>query len=164
MFRLGLFALFLVALAATSARAVPFVNKSHLATNLSSTDSELALDRASSHQEVSVGFDFDVLGIAEAIAGAVSSSENRDAFVKNLAYTAFYQAGSQYNVMVFNLNVDHEVGFEGVKSYGSATYDGIVYGIWVFESGWFRNNGDGGYINWAFVGWFNRDEGYVSFR
>lgn len=29
----------------------------------------------------------------------------------------------------------------------------------VFEDGTFVNNGDGGYINWTFVGSFDREEG-----
>lgn len=115
-------------------------------------------------REVSVNFEFDVLGIASAIAGAISSSENRDAFVKNLSYTAFYGAQSRYNVMVFNLNIDHDYSLQGVYAYGSANYDGIVFGIWVFEEGWFVNKGDGGYINWAFIGWFDRDGGSVTFH
>lgn len=113
---------------------------------------------------VGVNFNFDVLGIANSISASISSAQNRDAFVKNLANTAFYAAQSKYHVMVFNLNVAHSHGLEGVKSYGSASYDGIIYGIWVFEKGWFHNQGDGGYINWAFIGWFHREGGYVSFH
>lgn len=43
--------------------------------------------------------------------------------------------------------------------YDSVEYDGITFGIWVFEDGTFVNNGDGGYINWTFVGSFDREEG-----
>jgi hypothetical protein len=39
---------------------------------------------------------------------------------------------------------------------GDATYDGVVYGVWIFEQGTFVNNGDGGYINWAAYGLINR--------
>lgn len=127
------------------------------------SSSRFELDKHSS-REVSINFDFDILGIANTIAGAISSSENRDAFVKNLSYTAFYSAGSRFNVMVFNLNVDHDYSLQGVYAYGSANYDGIIYGIWVFEEGTFVNKGDGGYINWAFIGWFDRNEGSVTFH
>lgn len=113
---------------------------------------------------VGVNFDLDVLGIASTISDSISSAQNRDAFVINLANTAFYAAGSRYHVMVFNLNVEHAHGLEGVQSYGSASYDGIIFGIWVFEGGWFRNDGDGGYINWAFIGWFDRTDGFVDFH
>ncbi|MBJ3792196.1 stress protein, partial [Bacillus sp. OA1] len=33
----------------------------------------------------------------------------------------------------------------------------------VFEDGEFTNKGDGGWINWAFRGWFDRDGGHVKF-
>ncbi len=38
-----------------------------------------------------------------------------------------------------------------------------LFGIWVFEDGEFTNKGDGGWINWAFRGWFDRDGGHVKF-
>lgn len=106
----------------------------------------------------------DVLGIADFIKGEVTHAQNRGAFVKNLANTAFYKAGQKYNVMVFNLNMGYEQSFQNVKLYASATHNGIIFGIWVFESGTFQNKGDGGYINWAFHGWFDRKDGNVSFR
>ncbi|MCY9376009.1 hypothetical protein MOF34_12935 [Bacillus sp. T17B1] len=34
--------------------------------------------------------------------------------------------------------------------------------IWVFEDGSFTNKGDGGWINWAFRGWFDRDDSTVE--
>ncbi len=78
---------------------------------------------------------------------------------------AFYNWGKkQYNVMVFNLSQDHEQRFKNVKYYTSANYHGITYGIWLFDEGTFKNKGDGGWINWAFRGRFDRDGGYVKFR
>ena len=107
----------------------------------------------------------DVLGIAQAIASAVNAEQNRDGFVKNLMESTFYSAGQQYNVMVFNLSQEYEDHFNSVKFYGSAVYTGgIVYGIWAFEDGEFTNKGDGGWINWAFRGWFDRDGSRVKFR
>ena len=99
----------------------------------------------------------DVLGIANAIANAVKTEQNRDGFVKNLSETTFYQAGQKYNVMVFNLNQEYEDRFNNTVFYGSAVYDGGTFGIWAFESGEFTNKGDGGYLNWAFKGAFTRD-------
>lgn len=112
----------------------------------------------------SLNIDVDVLGIGQAIASGVSANQNREGFVKNLMETAFYSAKEQYNVMVFNLSQDYEDRFNGVQLYGSANYDSVVYGIWVFEDGEFANKGDGGYINWAFRGWFDRDGSHVKFR
>ncbi|AIX08015.1 MULTISPECIES: hypothetical protein [Bacillus] len=111
-----------------------------------------------------VNVDFDVLGIADRIANAVKSNQNRGGWVKNVMETAFYAANGNYNVMVFNLNQEYQERFRGVKFYGSAVYDGITYGIWVFEDGSFDNNGDGSWINWAFKGWFDRDNKHVEFH
>ena len=66
--------------------------------------------------------------------------------------------------MVFNLSQGYHNGLRGVKFYGSANYHGVIYGIWVFESGQFTNQGDGGWINWAFKGWFDRNGQTVTFR
>ncbi|MEU5209511.1 stress protein [Streptomyces sp. NPDC020742] len=112
-----------------------------------------------------VNFNIDVLGIANKIEASIKTAQNREGFVKNLRESAFYAAGGQYNVMVHNLSQGYEDHLNGVKAYGSATYDGVIYGIWVFEDGEFTNQGDGGYINWAFRGWFDRPDngGYVKF-
>lgn len=116
-----------------------------------------------STRQVEVSIDLDLLGIGQAIAGAISFNDNRDAFVIDTMYKSFYGAGQKYNVMVFNLNVAHHQAFTGVQMYASVKYGDIIYGIWVFECGTFENQGDGGYINWAFMGWFNRNDGHVTF-
>lgn len=112
---------------------------------------------------VMLNIDVDVLGIAQAIIGAVNSSANRPGWVKGVMETAFYQAGQRYNVMVFNLNQEYQHGFNDVVFFGTAEYSGITFGIWAFRSGTFDNKGDGGWINWAFQGWFNRNGGHVDF-
>lgn len=114
---------------------------------------------ANANLDVSV----DVLGITNLVVSSIKSSRDRGGFVKNLMNTAFYAAGERYNVMVFNLSQDYVENFRGVKFYASAVYDGITFGIWVFESGEFINKGDGGWINWAFSGWFDRNDKYVRF-
>jgi hypothetical protein len=116
--------------------------------------------RASANLDVQV----DVLGITNLIISSIKSSRDRSGFVKNLMNGAFYGAGERYNVMVFNLSQDYEESFRGVKFYGSAVYDGVTFGIWVFEDGEFTNKGDGGWINWAFYGLFDRNGGYVRFK
>ncbi|MEU3990685.1 stress protein [Streptomyces platensis] len=107
----------------------------------------------------------DVLGIANKIEASIKTAQNREGFVKSFMESAFYAAGGKYNVMVHNLSQGYEDHFNGVQSFGTATYDGVVYGIWVFEDGEFTNKGDGGYINWAFRGVFERPDngGYVKF-
>ncbi|WP_069817328.1 hypothetical protein [Streptomyces sp. TP-A0874] len=39
-----------------------------------------------------------------------------------------------------------------------------VFDLYVFDKGTFSNDGDGGYINWAFYGDFDRDGGKVTFE
>jgi hypothetical protein len=101
--------------------------------------------------------------LGKTIASAVKSSRNRGGFVKNLMNSAFYTAGQRYNVMVCNLSLNYIDQLNGVKFYQSAVYDGVTYGIWIFESGQFTNKGDGGWINWAFRGRYQRNGGYVRF-
>lgn len=80
--------------------------------------------------------------------------------MRNLSYQAYYNLGQQqYDVMVMNLSQGHDPsGLQGVVGYSDATYDGITYGVWIFESGTFVNEGDGGYINWAFFGVYDRPD------
>lgn len=117
-----------------------------------------------SAKDVGLNIDVDLLGIGNSIADAIKSAQNRDGFVKNLMESSFYASGQKYNVMVFNLSQEYEDHFNGVQFYGSAVYDGITYGIWVFEDGSFTNKGDGGWIDWAFRGWFDRDGDHVEFH
>jgi hypothetical protein len=42
--------------------------------------------------------------------------------------------------------------------YGSTVYsDGTIFGMWAFKDGEFTHDGDGGWINWAMKGWYDRD-------
>ncbi|APT48772.1 stress protein [Bacillus pumilus] len=111
-----------------------------------------------------VNVNFDVLGIANAIVNAVNANANRSGFVKSVMESTFYAAGGRYNVMVFNLSQNYEDRFNGVKTFATANLGNVVYGIWVFESGTFKNNGDGGWDNWAFRGWFDRQDKFVTFH
>ena len=106
----------------------------------------------------------DVLGIAETVSDAVHADQDRGAFVKNLMESTYCAVGEQYNVLVFNLGQSYQDRLNEVKFYGSATYQNLTFGIWVFERGEFTNQGDGGWINWAFRGWFERDGNTVKFN
>ena len=86
----------------------------------------------------------------------VVASKNRPGFVKGLMEQANYAAGGKYNVMVFNMSQDYDFSPRGTKFFKQKDYDGVYYGIWLFEDGTFTNKGDGGYINWAFSGKFQR--------
>lgn len=126
--------------------------------------SATALDTVDHAVDVGVNVEIDVLGIGQAISDAIGRASNREGFVKNIRNTAYYSANSRYNAMVFNLQQAHSDRLRGVKFYGSANYGNVIYGIWLFRSGTFRNKGDGGYINWAFRGCFSRYGGKVVFR
>jgi len=110
------------------------------------------------------GINIDPVQVAKEIESLINRNNNRDGFVKNIMNHAFYNWGKQqYNVMVFNLSQEYKQQFRNVKYYDTANYQGITYGIWIFESGTFENKGDGGWINWAFSGWFERNDKYVTF-
>ncbi|MBP2078806.1 stress protein [Oceanobacillus polygoni] len=110
----------------------------------------------------------DPVAIGEAIADAKKSADNRSGFVKGAREKAFYEADQQYNVMVMNLSQGYNANqLQGVQYFDTVDYDGITFGVWVFEEGTFVNEGDGGYDNWAFRGWFERtgdDEKTVNFH
>lgn len=98
----------------------------------------------------------DPVEIIDLIMERVGTDDNRDAFVKSISEEFWQAYGQQYNVMVFNLNHGYSTNFTGQKMYETVEYDGIPYGVWVFEEGEFINKGDGGYINWAFKGNWDR--------
>ncbi|KOG42695.1 stress protein [Streptomyces decoyicus] len=106
----------------------------------------------------SLNVNVDVLGIANKIEASIKTAQNREGFVKGLMESAYYAAGGQYNVMVHNLQQPYEENLNGVKTFATTTYDGVTYGIWVFEDGEFTNQGDGGWINWAAKGYIERPD------
>ncbi|QOS99841.1 stress protein [Brevibacterium sp. JNUCC-42] len=125
--------------------------------NLSMTNQENSkLQNATS---ANLNVTMDGIGIANKIRYAIDYYANRPGFVKNVMESTFHYAGQQYNVMVSNLNQGYVKQISGVKFYGSINYNGINYGIWVFEEGEFANQGN----NWAFRGWFDLDGGHVKF-
>lgn len=69
---------------------------------------------------------------------------------------ASYAARGSSNVMVFNMSQPYERNISEIKFFKQANYQGVFYGIWIFKSGTFTNKGDGGFINWAFNGRFQR--------
>ncbi|RSS83692.1 stress protein [Streptomyces sp. WAC06614] len=98
------------------------------------------------------------------INDAVERGQNRSGYVKSLMEGSFYEAGQRYNVMVINDANRYSTHLQGVVY--DAKVSGVhgTYRVLVFESGQFTNHGDGGWINWAFRGWFDRDGGNVTFR
>lgn len=95
---------------------------------------------------------------------ALSGKERGD-MAKEAAPIAFDVAGKRYNVMLFNLNQNYTDRLHGVKLFARVDWDSTIhYGLWIFDDGEFTNGGDGGWINWSFHGWFDRDGGHVKFR
>ncbi len=102
--------------------------------------------------------------IMNIVTEAIERKQNREGYVKSLMEGSFYQAGERYNVMVINNSVRHSTNLRGVVY--DAKVSGIhgTYRVLAFESGDFVNHGDGGWINWAFRGWFDRNGNSVTFH
>ncbi|MBP2478471.1 hypothetical protein JOF53_007343 [Crossiella equi] len=111
-----------------------------------------------------VNFDTDNIGVRLGDALSKINTDNRDQFVRQAVDKAFEVAGGRYNVMLFNLSVGYQRQLQGEHFYGGVKWDGVYYGLWIFEAGHFENLGDGGYINWGFKGWFTKNVGKVDFR
>ncbi|MGO1054875.1 hypothetical protein [Crossiella sp. CA198] len=92
------------------------------------------------------------------------NEKDRDKFVRRAVDVAFEQTGGRYNVLLFNLSNNYQEQLDGKAVYANVDFDGVFYGLWVFDSGTFVNQGDGGYQNWGFRGWFDRNGGTVKFR
>ncbi|MFF3652609.1 stress protein [Streptomyces sp. NPDC002181] len=130
--------------------------------------SDVAADaaEAASGNSVTVTVSMDHLGRGKAIADALRGikTDNRGGFVQEAVDKAFKAAGSRHNVMLFNLSHNYNDKFRGTKVYANVQWGNIHYGLWIFESGEFTNEGDGGWINWGFVGWYERNGGHVKFN
>ena len=101
----------------------------------------------------SANLDIDVNALTNTIQRSIVTAANREGAVKGMKEAAYNQTKRCYNVMVFNLNQNYDDSqLRGVKSYTNLTYSQTPFGVWIFESGTFVNQGVGGFINWAFAG------------
>ncbi|MDK1472916.1 stress protein [Streptomyces sp. 549] len=100
------------------------------------------------------------------VANAISNirEKNRGKFVEKARDAAFEKSGKRYNVVIINLAQKHKENLNTVRLYANVQYGGIYYGLYIAETGTFTNQGDGGYINWAFRGWYKRNGMTVTFR
>ncbi len=107
------------------------------------------------------------LTLAERIEDFVRKykSDDKTAFVKDLANKIFYDNKEEYNVMIFNLSLPTPPakGYKpdpkpsGVVSYSSHKFKNTTYGVWVFNgSGQWTNLGEFGYHNWMGIGYIKR--------
>jgi hypothetical protein len=67
--------------------------------------------------------------------------------------------GHHYNVMVCRKPSSDASGLRGIIYDGNASFYGTEFKVYAFTNGTFTNKGDGGYINWAFKGWYDRSNG-----
>ena len=111
------------------------------------------------HEKIMVSNFFDLL-----LRRDYTSRENLTAQVSEECFDEFNREGQQYNVMVFNLEQPFQDKLEGLIHQCVIPYGTMNYCVWVFAEGEFFNQGDGGDINWAFKGWFERNGGHVKFR
>jgi hypothetical protein len=87
----------------------------------------------------------------------IVQNQNRGGFVKQASEVAYGLYKQKYNVMVFNTSQNYDAsGLQGVKKRLPANYQGVPYVVFIFKSGTFVNQGDGGFINWAFQGNWKR--------
>lgn len=106
--------------------------------------------------------------ISTALQTHVLGDENFTRSVVNQVSNAF---GGRYNVVVINASNGrtHRLrglvkGRNGQNYYREANLLNRIYHIYVFKSGRFVNEGDGGYINWAFTNSYcNRNDKVLNF-
>lgn len=117
-------------------------------------------------KKVTVNVAMDQLGAGKRVADAIRGIKTGDRghFVREAANRAFSAAGGRHNVMVMNLSQGYKERLKGKRLYANVQWGNIYYGLWIAESGEFTNEGDGGWINWGFKGWFDRNGGHVKFR
>ena len=85
----------------------------------------------------------------------MSPPQNREGFVQPPWPQAFepVRGALQCGGLQHELEKPDFTGLQGVQYFETFNYSGVPYGVWVFESGKFVKPGDGGYINWAYVGY-----------
>jgi hypothetical protein len=106
-------------------------------------------------------------GLGPRIGGAISqlAEDNQAQLVKDSIDKAFHLAGQvgHYNVIMMNLAQHYVEQLNNKILYANVKWEGIYYGLWVFDDGHFENQGKGGYENWGMVGWFKKTNGVVDF-
>ena len=108
----------------------------------------------------------DVSGkLVDIVTQAIAHNQNREGYVKSLMEGAFYDARQQYNVMVIKVEHSYTANLDNVVFDANVSGSGYpTFKVLVFSSGTFTNHGDGGWINWAFRGWFDRNGMTVHFH
>jgi hypothetical protein len=94
--------------------------------------------------------------ILDIVVAQVETNNNREGWLQSLQNAAWFQFDEGKNVMVIKAD-QYEGNLQGVQLDAIYKYPGLPdMRVLVFDSGTVTNTGDGGYINWAFQGWFDR--------
>jgi hypothetical protein len=94
--------------------------------------------------------------ILDVVVAQVETNNNREGWLQALQNAAWFQFDEGKNVMVIKAD-QYEGNLQGVQLDAIYKYPGLPdMRVLVFDSGTVTNTGDGGYINWAFQGWFDR--------
>merc|ERR1711971_165895 len=94
-----------------------------------------------------------------------SSTRDRAQGTQVAVAEARRQTEGKYNIVC--IKAGHNYDISGILPYMYKSQEinlcGYKYMVYIFVKGTFVNNGDGGFINWAFWGNANRDGGRVTF-
>ncbi|MEO6088479.1 MAG: hypothetical protein ABIQ18_35745 [Umezawaea sp.] len=114
--------------------------------------------------KVSVHLDDGANGVGVASAITAIRTRHRSEFVQRAVDAAFEKSGGRFNVIIMNLSQKHQQNLNGKRLYANIEFRNVRYGLWIAESGEFTNQGDGGWENWGYRGWFERTGNTVKFR
>ncbi|MET7878932.1 hypothetical protein ABZS52_18615 [Micromonospora profundi] len=118
--------------------------------------SVVGVQPAAASTPVTVGKSQGVPGVKIAAWLSLLAAPDRASFTQQAVSVADATDEHPYNVIIMNLAIDYNMQLTGVHFFATLKFEGVFYGLWIAEGGTFRNKGDGGYRNWAFVGQFTR--------
>lgn len=102
--------------------------------------------------------------INKIVSEAHAQSSNRAGYVKSLQEGVWWSINRRLNVLVIKARHPYDAQFSGVAFDRVVSADGFpAFRVVAFQSGTVTNKGDGGYINWAYAGSFNRSGNKVTF-
>lgn len=108
-------------------------------------------------------------GIAQQILSIAQKQadidNNRDGVVRGLMEAGWFETGEKRNILVIKADHPYTADLKGIVSDAVYHYSGYPdFRVVAFDSGTVTNKGDGGWLNWAFRGWFDRDGMTVHFH
>jgi hypothetical protein len=86
-------------------------------------------------------------------------------------YAARNPTTSRSNILILNMNHHSRTIFNLNRVFYHREFEmsiwpyALRYGIWVFDHGTVDHTRcDGGWVNWSMCGWFDKVDGFVTFR